>query len=124
VNVAGAVQGVVDRLLAAGVRAVLDERDINPPCVYVAPPAVSWRFARNDFDAEFTVWAITNAAGRNIDLVNLGELLDDVTAALQFAAVRAEPADLLIPQQAAPLPAYRLLFTQRVRQQRTTAKEN
>jgi hypothetical protein len=124
VNVAGAVQAIVDRLTAVGVRAVLDERDINPPCVYVAPPAMSWRFARNDFDAEFTIWAITGAAGRNIDLVNLGELIDDVTAALQFAAVRGEPADLLIPQQAAPLPAYRLTFTERVRQPRPTAKEN
>jgi hypothetical protein len=124
VNVAGAVQAIVDRLTAVGVRAVLDERDINPPCVYVAPPALVWRFARNDYDAEFVLWAITGAAGRNVDLVNLGELIDDVTAALQFAAVRAEPADLLIPQQAAPLPAYRLTFTERVRQPRPTVKEN
>ena len=38
-NVADAVQGIVDRLLAVGIRATLDERDLNPPCVYVAPPA-------------------------------------------------------------------------------------
>jgi hypothetical protein len=122
-NVAGAVQSIVDRLLAAGVRATNDERDINPPCVYVAPPALVWRFGRNDFDCEFTIWAITNAAGRNVDLVNLGELLADVTQALQFAAVRAEPADLLLPQQAAPLPAYRLTMNERVRNSRITAKE-
>jgi hypothetical protein len=82
-----------------------------------------WRFGRNDFDCEFTIWAITNAAGRNVDLVNLGELLADVTQALQFAAVRAEPADLLLPQQAAPLPAYRLTMNERVRNSRITAKE-
>jgi hypothetical protein len=123
VNVAGAVQALVDRLHAAGVRATLDDRDINPPCVFVAPPPVSWRFARNDFDAEFTVYAVTGAAGRSVDLVNLGELLDQVTAALQFAAVRGEPADLLVPHQAAPLPAYRLTWTERVRQSRITAKE-
>ena len=123
VNVADAVQGIVDRLTAVGIRATLDERDVNPPCVFVSPPAIVWRFARNDFDAEFTVWCVTGAAGRNVDLVNLGELLDDVTAALQFAAVRGEPANLLIPDQAAPLPAYRLTWTERVRQPRTTAKE-
>jgi hypothetical protein len=123
VNVAGAVQDVVDRLLAVGIRATLDERDINPPCVFVPPPAIGWRFARNDFDAEFTIWCVTGAAGRRTDLVTLGELLDDVTAALQFAAVRAEPADLLIPHQAAPLPAYRLTWSERVRQPRPTAKE-
>jgi len=123
VNVADAVQGIVDRLLAVGIRATLDERDINPPCVYVAPPPITWRFARNDFDAEFTIWCVTGAAGRNVDLVNLGELLDDVTAALQFAAVRGEPASLLVADQAAPLPAYRLTWSERVRQPRTTAKE-
>jgi len=123
VNVAGAVQGVLDRLLAHGIRAVNDERDINPPCVFVAPPVITWRFARNDFDAEFTIWCVTGAAGRNVDLVNLGELLDDVTAALQFAAVRGEPASLLVADQAAPLPAYRLTWSERVRQPRTTAKE-
>ena len=55
--------------------------------------------------------------------MNLGELLDDVTAALQFAAVRGEPASLLVADQAAPLPAYRLTWSERVRQPRTTAKE-
>ena len=122
-DVAGAVQAVVDRLLAAGIRATLDERDINPPCVYVAPPALTWRFGRGDFDAAFTVWAVTGAAGRNVDLVNLGQLLDDVTAALGFAAVTAEPADLLVPHQAAPLPAYRLTWTERIRQDQPSAKE-
>jgi len=115
-DVAGAVQAVVDRITAAGVRATLDERDINPPCVYVAPPAVTWRFGRADFDAEFTIWCVTGASGRNIDLVNLGDLLDRVTIALGFAPVRGDPADLVVPHQAAPLPAYRLTWTERVHQ--------
>jgi hypothetical protein len=121
VNVAGAVQALLDRLHAAGIRAVDDERDLNPPCVFVAPPAITWRFARNDFEAEMVIWCVTGSAGRSIDLVNLGELLDQVTAALQFAAVRGEPADLLVPDQAGPLPAYRLTWTDRVRQDRITS---
>ena len=115
-NVAGAVQSVVDRLVAAGIRATNDERDLNPPCVYVAPPAVEWRFGRGDFAATFTVWCVTGAAGRNIDLVNLGDLLDQVGEALHYVATRADPADLLVPHQAAPLPAYRLTWTERVHQ--------
>jgi hypothetical protein len=118
VNVAGAVQDLVARLLAAGVRATDDERDINPPCVFVAPPVVSWRFGRGDFEADFIIWAVTGNAGRSVDLVNLGELLDQVTAALGFAAQRAEPADLLLPDQGAPLPAYRLTWTDTIRQPR------
>lgn len=117
VDVAAAVQAVVDRLTAGGVRATLDERDINPPCVYVAPPAVSWRFGRGDFTAEFTAWAVTGAAGRNIDLSNLGELLEAAGVALDFAGIRADPADLTgIPQQSAPLPAYRFTWSERIRQ--------
>ena len=121
-NVADAVQAVVDRLTAAGVRATQDERDLNPPAVFVAPPVLDWRFGRGDFDAAFTVYAVTGAAGRSIDLVNLGQLLDQVTAALGLAAVHAEPADLLVPHQAAPLPAYRLTWTDRVHQPKLSLK--
>jgi hypothetical protein len=116
VNVADAVADVVGRLTAAGIRATNDERDINPPCVYISPPAIEYRFGRGDFTALFTAWVVTGAAGRSVDLVNLGAQLDQVGAALNFAAVRADPADLLIPQQAAPLPAYRLTWSERITQ--------
>ena len=115
-DVAGAVQSVVDRLLAAGIRATNDERDINPPCVFVAPPDVQFRFARGDFTAAFTVWAVTGAAGRNVDLANLGQLLEQVGVALDWAQVAADHSDLLVPHQAAPLPAYRMTWTERITQ--------
>jgi hypothetical protein len=116
-DVAAAVQSVVDRLTAAGIRATLDERDINPPCVFVPPPALLFRFGRGDYTAEFTAWAVTGAAGRNVDLANLAPLLEAAAAALGWAAVRADPADLLIPHQAAPLPAYRIVWTEHFRHQ-------
>ena len=122
-NVADAVADVLGRLTAAGIRASNDERDINPPCVYVSPPAIEWRFAAGDFTALFTAWVVTGAAGRNIDLRNLGDQLDQVGIALGYVALRADPADLLIPQQAAPLPAYRLTWSERIRQPKTTTKE-
>jgi|GEM_PF-2733648 len=114
-SIAGAVQSVVSRLLAGGVRATLDERDINPPAVYVAPPVIEWRFGRGDFTATHVIWCVTGAAGRSVDLANLGELVDRVAAALDLVAVRGEPADLLIPSQAGPLPAYRLTWSERIR---------
>ena len=122
VDVALAVSDVVGRLTAGGVRATLDERDINPPCVYVAPPAVEYRFGRGDFTATFTAWCVTGAAGRAADLSALGDLLDAVGIALDFAGIRADPADLLIPQQAAPLPAYRITWSERIRQPTATTK--
>lgn len=119
-DVAGAVQSVVDRLTGAGVRATLDERDINPPCVYVAPPAVTFRFGRGDFTAVFTAWCVTGAAGRSADLATLGDLLEQLGEASDWAAVTADPADLLIPHQAAPLPAYRVTWTERFTQPKET----
>jgi len=121
-DVAGAVQSVVDRLTAAGIRATLDERDINPPCVYVAPPTITFRFGRADFTAAFTAWCVTGAAGRRADLSTLGDLLDAVGEALNWAGVSADPADLLIPHQAVPLPAYRVLWTERITQPKGSPK--
>jgi len=120
IDVAGAVQSVVDRLTAGGVRATLDERDITPPCVYVAPPAVTFRFGRGDFTAAFTAWCVTGAAGRSADLSTLGDLLEAVGTALDWAGVTADPADLLIPHQAAPLPAYRMTWSERIIQPKET----
>jgi hypothetical protein len=77
---------------------------------------VEYRFGRGDFTAEFTAWAVTGASGRMTDLGNLGDLLEAMGIALDWAGVRADPADLIVPHQAAPLPAYRLTWTERIRQ--------
>ena len=125
VDVAGAVRSVLDRLTAAGIRACLDERDVNPPAVYVAPPALAWRYARGDYDATFTAWCVVPGSGRDIALRNLGALIDQVIPALvtpDSAVVTGDPADLLVPDQAAPLPGYRLSWTERVRQPRTNGE--
>ena len=63
---------------------------------------------------------MTGAAGRSADLATLGDLLESVGIALEWAGVTAEPADLLIPHQAAPLPAYRLTWTERITQPKET----
>lgn len=115
-TLADAVHEVLDRLTAAGVRATDDERNLNPPAVFVAPPAIEWRFRGGDYTASWTLWCVTGSSGRSVDLVNLGELVEAVGAALHLPMIRGEPADLLIPHQAAPLPAYRLTWSARVRQ--------
>jgi len=112
----GATRAVVDRLLASGVRAVLDERDVNPPCVFVPPPIITWRFRRGDFDAEFTAWCVVPNSGRDIALRNLGPLVTAAVAAIGLPVLTGEPADLPVPEQAAPLPAYRLHWSENVRQ--------
>jgi hypothetical protein len=116
-------RALVDRLTAAGVRACLDERDINPPCVFVPEPIRTGRFGAGGANLEFTAWAVTTNAGRNVDNQNLHDLLQAVGDALAWAVVRAEPADLLIPSLSAPLPAYRMTWTDRLTPLETTVKE-
>ncbi len=116
VDLAAAVTGVVDRLRAAGIRATADERDLNPPGVYVAPPAVSYRFRHGDVTADWTIWCAVPNSGRDIALRNLSELVTAAVDALAAdgAAVTAAPADLLVPELAAPLPAYTLRWSARI----------
>jgi hypothetical protein len=116
VDIHQAVRAVVVRLEAAGLRAVCDERDVNPPCVYVPPPSISWRFRRGDFDAAFTAWCVVPNSGRDIALRNLGPLVTAAAAALGMAVITAVPGDLVVPELAAPLPAYLLTWSECVRQ--------
>lgn len=116
-DIAGATQAVVDRLSAAGIRATLDERNVNPPCVLVSPPVVGWRFARGDFDATFTLWCAVPNSGRDVALANLGQLVADTADALAMRVLTGVPDDLVVPSPAPPLPAYRLTLTQSIRQQ-------
>lgn len=115
-DIAAATQAVVDRLTAAGVRATLDERDLNPPAVLVGPPAVSWRFRRGDFDATFTAWCTVPNSGRRTAIKDLGDLVTAAAAALRLPVLTGEPADLVVPELSAPLPAYRLTWTENIRQ--------
>jgi hypothetical protein len=113
-DIAAAARAVVDRLTAAGIRATLDERDLNPPAVYVGPPAVAWRFHAHDFDATFTAWCAVPNSGRDIALANLGPLITATLSAVARPVLSAEPADLTVPEQSAPLPAYRITWTEHV----------
>lgn len=113
-DLAQAAQAIVDRLTDAGVRASVDERDLNPPAVFVGPPVLSWRFGKGSTDATWTLVAVVPNTGRNIALTNLGALVTSTAAALGLAIVTARPMDLSVPDQAAPLPGYALEFTQRI----------
>ncbi|MET0996217.1 MAG: hypothetical protein ABWY20_20015 [Mycobacterium sp.] len=104
---------IVDRLRAAGIRATLDERDINPPAVWIKPPTLTFRFGKG-WTATWTVQAVVPDTGRNVALAALGTLVEAVQAALGGAAQTALPIALLIPGGAAPLPGYELTFNERI----------
>jgi hypothetical protein len=114
VDLAGEVGGVVGRLKAAGIRATADLRDVNPPCVYVPPPAIAFRFGKGGADLTWTVAAIVPNTGRDVALRNLTPLIAAVTAALAATPVTGgRPIDVTGLDGAAPSPAYELTFTSR-----------
>jgi hypothetical protein len=120
-DLAGAIGGVLDRLRAAGIRAVADVRDVNPPCVYVPPPQIGWsKLGKGYVDLLWTVAAVVPATGRDIALKNLGPLMLGVADALTATPLTvATPIDLGGVDGAAPMPAYELTFTTRYLLERT-----
>src|SRR6478609_8238121 len=76
VDLQGAAQAVVDRLMAAGVQATVDERDLNPPAVLVTVPLLSYRFGKESWTAQFTLAAVVPNSGRATALGGLSVLLD------------------------------------------------
>lgn len=111
-DLAAATQAVVDQLVDGGVRATLDGRDMNPPCVQVRPPSLTFRFGKG-WDAAFEAWAMVPATGMRADLKALGELVDAAQAALVGAAVTATPDDVVLAD-GGTVPMYRLSWTQRI----------
>lgn len=109
-----AAAAIVDRLRAGGVRATTDERDLNPPAVFVGPPVMSYRFGKGSWDAAWQLAAVVPNTGRASALRDLGDLVAAVQEALGMAVATARPMDLSVPDQAAPLPGYQMEFTQRI----------
>lgn len=112
-DINAAADAVVTRLRAGGVRATIDERDINPPAVWVKPPVVNWRFGKG-WSAQWTLQAVVPDTGRNVALAALGELVEAVQTAMGWAAVTAMPIALVIPGGSAPLPGYEMTFSERI----------
>lgn len=112
-DLAAAVQGVVAHLNEAGVRAVDDPRDINPPCVLVRPPELEFEFKPGCFTATWNLWCIVPDAGRHQSLISVSALMDDTTTALGWKAVSARPDDVLL-NDGGSAPMYVLTLTERI----------
>jgi len=117
-DVDAAAAAIVARLVAAGVRASIDERDLNPPAVWVAPPTMSWRFGKGTWDAEWLLTAVVPDGGRATSTAALAALVVQVQQAMGWGGVTARPVSLLVPGAGGvPLPGYEMSFTQRIREQ-------
>jgi hypothetical protein len=109
----GAMQGIVDELVAAGVRATLDARDVNPPCVLLRTPTLNWRFQKGGWDAGFEADLLVPDSGRRGALADVGNLISTVQEALNYRGVSARPEDFLLAD-GSTVPGYVLTWTQRI----------
>ncbi len=113
IDLASAVDQVVDTLTAAGIRATADLRHLNPPGVLVAPPDIAWRFGRGA-EATWRIVAAVPNTGTRSSIAGLSPLVDQVQAALAGAVTAGRPVDLSILDGGAPLPGYELTFTTKI----------
>lgn len=116
IDIHTAAAELVAVLVAGGVSASLDIRDLNLPGVLVPPPDLSYRFGKASADATWRIVAATGNVGRDQALASLGALLSQVQDALGHLGVSARPVDLQAGDQGGPMPAYELTFTTRIQE--------
>ena len=107
-SIATATADVLQALQDAGVRAVDDARDINPPCVYLMPPQGSLRFDRGRADCTWTIYLVTGDAGARASTKALSDLIDKVAGLFSFTTF--ERVGLALSGGGDPLPSYRLTW--------------
>lgn len=109
-----AMDAVVSTLTAAGIRAVVDERDVNPPCAWLREPTLSYRFNKGGYDVSWRLLAVVPDSGRRVAIDGLADLIDQIQTALAGAVVAAAPVD--VPTgDGAVLPGYELTWSDRIR---------
>lgn len=108
-SLATAVADVLAVFTAAGVRAVDDLRDVNPPCVYVIPPEGTLRFDRDRATISWAAYLVVGNAGAHAALGALSELLNKVAGTLPITTFTRDAVQAL--DGGDPLPALRLSWT-------------
>jgi hypothetical protein len=106
VSLATATTDVLGVFTAAGIRATDDARNINPPCVYVMPPAGSFRFDRGRASIDWTAYLVTGDAGARAATAALSDMVDKLAGALPITTFTRRA--LAVPGGGDPLPAYEL----------------
>ena len=107
-SIATATAAVLQTFLDAGVRAVDDARDINPPCIYLMPPEGAFRFDRHRADVTWTAYLVTGDAGARPATKALSELVDKIAGTFSFTTF--DRVGLTLSGGGDPLPSYQLTW--------------
>jgi len=112
-DIVAAAQAILTQLEAAGIRAVVDGRDVNPPCVQLRPPTVHYRFGRGCVGFDWEARLMVPDVGMSQAWKQLGTLLDAVEIALNYPSPTATPGDTILPD-GSTVPTYVLTWSAKV----------
>jgi hypothetical protein len=104
VSITTAVEETLAAFSAAGVRAVSDPRDANPPCVLLIMPTIEFRFDKRRADLEWSAYLITGNSGANSAIIALSEMVDSIRGIRPFT--NGTPYALPLPGGGDAVPAY------------------
>lgn len=99
-----------EKLLAAGIRASIDGRDVNPPAVLIRPPTMFYRFGRGCYACDWEARVFLPDSGTEQALKAALPLLEQVQSALGGVVVTATPADFQLAD-GGTAPGYALTWT-------------
>lgn len=103
-SISTAVNETLAAFNAAGIRAVADPRDVNPPCVLLIMPTIEFRFEKRRADLEWSAYLITGNTGANSATAALSEMVDTIRGIRPFT--RGTPYALPLPGGGDAVPAY------------------
>jgi hypothetical protein len=114
---------IIGKLEAAGIRATIDIKELNPPGCYLSPPELEFRFRQGDFTATYTLLVCAPNTTRRLQYAAMSSLLFAVQRALGERSPTARPVDVPTNDGTAVLLGYELSWHERVRQPSPTNKE-
>jgi hypothetical protein len=97
-----------EKLASEGVRATLDPRNVNPPCVLLTAPAVVLDVSCGG-TATFTAYALTRGPANADAWLSLDELVTKVAAVVPLESF--EPGSYAV-DDTSPLPCFTLTWTE------------
>lgn len=111
-----AALAIRELLIEQGIRATVDIRDLNPPCVLIEAPELRYRYGPETADAQWTALCVVPNVGPGPALHLLQGLLTDTLLALNTAGIAptaARPVTIQpqVKDPGGPLPAYALTWT-------------
>jgi hypothetical protein len=89
-----------------------DANNVNPPCVWLPMPALTFRFSKGCIEVVWTAYLIAPPTNTLSVSATLSELLDTVTGLHAYLEAVAQP--LSLPGGGQPAPAYELTWNDRI----------